>query len=178
MNGALDHDAIMKLFEELSERLGNRKLRAHVYIVGGAAMILGFRRSRTTHDVDGRIENDKEGVLQAAREIAEKYELAPNWLNENATLFMPHEKDIRARTVFNTPNLVVTGASAEHMLAMKLDAARDDDEEDVEALIADLGIRTAAQALEIHRKIFPHTPLEQRGHNLLERKLGKNQATR
>ena len=60
---------------------------------------------------------------------------------------------------------------------MKLDAARDDDEEDVEALIADLGIRTAAQALEIHRKIFPHTPLEQRGHNLLERRLGKNEAT-
>ena len=63
------------------------------------------------------------------------------------------------------------------MLAMKLDAARDDDEEDVEALITHLGIRTPAQALEIHRKIFPHTPLEQRGHNLLERKLRKNKVT-
>ena len=37
---------------------------------------------------------------------------------------MPPARDDRARTVFNTPGLVVTGASAEHMLAMKIDAAR------------------------------------------------------
>ena len=41
---------------------------------------------------------------------------------------MPLARDDRARTVFNTPGLVVTGASAEDMLAMKIDTARNSDE--------------------------------------------------
>ena len=44
---------------------------------------------------------------------------------------MPPAKDHRARTVFNTPGLIVTGASAEHMMAMKIDAARNSDEDDI-----------------------------------------------
>ena len=135
MNGALTRDDIVGLFSELSESLRSRGIRGHVYIVGGAAMILGFRRERTTHDVDARIENDKEAVLAAVAEVAEAHQLRPDWLNENATLFMPHGRDTRARTVFNSPHLVVTGASAEHLLAMKLDAARDTDEGDIQTLL-------------------------------------------
>ena len=48
---------------------------------------------------------------------------------------MPPARDDRARTVFNTPGLVVTGASAEHMLAMKIDAARNSDEDDIGVLV-------------------------------------------
>ena len=167
MTGALNHDTITALLEALSDRLRARGTRGHVYLVGGAAMILGFRRERTTHDVDARIVSDKEGVLQAAGEIAREYGLPDNWLNENATLFMPHASDVRARTVFNTPHLVVTGASAEHLLAMKLDAARDTDEADVRILIRELKIERRDQALEIHRRIFPHKALSEKGKELL-----------
>ena len=123
MSGSLDRNRIMKLFETLSARLAARGIRGQLYIVGGGAMIVGYGRERTTRDVDARIEYAKDAVLAAAEEIAEEENLDPNWLNENARLFMPPARDDRARTVFNTPGLVVTGASAEHMLAMKIDAA-------------------------------------------------------
>ena len=175
MNGALTRDDIVGLFSELSESLRSRGIRGHVYIVGGAAMILGFRRERTTHDVDARIENDKEAVLAAVAEVAETHQLRPDWLNENATLFMPHGRDTRARTVFNSPHLVVTGASAEHLLAMKLDAARDTDEGDIQTLLQGLKIQSPEEALEIHRRIFPHTPLREQGRGLLDKLLARQQ---
>ena len=68
-------------------------------------MIVGYGRERTTRDVDARIEYAKDEVLAAAEEIAEEENLDPNWLNENARLFMPPATDDRARTVLNTPGL-------------------------------------------------------------------------
>ncbi len=160
MNGALTRDDILQLFGELAAKLRSRHVRGHVYIVGGAAMIFGFNRERTTHDVDGKIKNDKDAVLAAIAEVAaEHQDLSANWLNENATLFMPHAEDPRPLPVFDTPDLVVTGASAEHLLAMKLEAARDTDVDDIRALIDNLNIRWEIQAIRIHDAIFPHTPL-------------------
>ncbi len=167
MNGALNRDDILQLFNELAGKLKNRGVRGHIYIVGGAAMIFGFRRERTTHDVDARIENDKEAVLAAAAEIAEAHDLRTDWLNENATLFMPHGKDPRPRPVFNTPDLVVTGASTEHLLAMKLEAARESDADDIRTLLHSLGIRSESDAIAIHDGIFPRTPLREHGLEIL-----------
>ena len=118
----------MKLFAELSEELEREGLRGHVYIVGGAAMIAGYGRQRSTHDVDGKIVSEKRGITEAAQRIAEKHDLPANWLNENATLFIPHKEDSQAATVFNSPNLVVTGASPRHLLAMKIDAGRPEEQ--------------------------------------------------
>jgi hypothetical protein len=94
----------MKLFGELSEELERDGLRGHVYIVGGAALIAGYGRKRSTHDVYGKIVYAKRGVMKAARHLAEKHDLPANWLNENATLFMPDKEDSQARTVFNSPS--------------------------------------------------------------------------
>ena len=157
MSGSLDRNRIMKLFETLSARLAARGIRGQLYIVGGSAMIVGYGRERTTRDVDARIEYAKDEVLAAADEIAAEQGLDPNWLNENARLFMPPARDDRARTVFNTPGLVVTGASPEHMLAMKIDAARNSDEDDIGVLVDQLGITSADEAFEIYRRVLPHT---------------------
>ena len=99
MSGSLDRNRIMRLFETLSARLAARGIRGQLYIVGGRAMIVGYGRERTTRDVDARIEYAKDEVLAAAEEIAAEENLDPNWLNENARLFMPPAKDDRARTV-------------------------------------------------------------------------------
>ena len=98
------------------------------------------RNQRSTHDVDGKIVSEKRGITEAAQRIAEKHDLPANWLNENATLFIPHKEDSQAATVFNSPNLVVTGASPRHLLAMKIDAGRPEDVEDIEWLIGKLKI--------------------------------------
>ena len=173
MNGVLTRDGILQLFTELAEKLRNRHVRGHVYIVDGATMIFGFRRERTTHDVDARIKDEKEAVLAAIAEVAaEHHDLPANWLNENATLFMPHREDPRPLPVFDTPDLVVTGASAEHLLAMKLEAARDTDVDDVRTLVDNLDIRSESEAITIHDAIFPHTPLRDKGLEILHNAMG------
>ena len=56
MSGSLNKEGLLELLDELSERLRRKKTRASIYIVGGAAMALAFDRSRTTHDIDARID--------------------------------------------------------------------------------------------------------------------------
>ena len=159
MSGFLDRSRIMKLFGELSEELERNGLRGHVYIIGGAALIAGYGRKRSTNDVDGKIVYEKLGVTEAARRLAERHDLPRNWLNENATLFMPHNDDSHATTVFNSPNLIVTGASAKHLLAMKIDAGRPEDVEDIAWLVEKLQIENIDQAIEVHRETYPHSAL-------------------
>ncbi len=159
MSGSLGRSRIMTLFAELSEELERKGLRGHIYIVGGAALIAGFGRKRSTHDVDARIVHEKRGVSEAAKALAGKHDLPVNWLNENATLFMPHEDDTQATTVFNSPSLVVTGASARHLLAMKIDAGRPEDVEDMEWLLEQLNITDLDEAIQVHRETYPHAPL-------------------
>ena len=68
---------------------------------------------------------------------------------------MPREADARAPTLYNSPYLVVTGASAEHMLAMKLESGRNTDRQDVEILLDHLAIRGPDEAIRIHERLFP-----------------------
>ena len=113
----------MRCRTALAARLAAHGIRGQLYIVGGNAMIVGYGRERTTRDVAARIEYAKGDVLAAAEEIAAEADLDPNWLNENARLFMPPARDDRAHTVFNAgPGR--DRLSAEHTLAMKIDAAR------------------------------------------------------
>ena len=56
-HGALDRATLRKLFDELAEELAHVRTRAHVYIVGGAAMTMAYQRDRATHDVDAKIED-------------------------------------------------------------------------------------------------------------------------
>lgn len=168
MNGSLDRARLHELLEELSRELERRRVRGHVYIVGGAAMTLGYSRERSTHDVDARIERGHGAVTDAARDIGRRHGLGDSWLNKQATHYMPRASDSRARTLYDSPYLVVTGASAEHMLAMKLEAGRDTDEDDVAALVRTLRITTAAQALAVHARLFPESKQGERAKSLLE----------
>ena len=168
MRGFLDRATLNGLLDELARALERKRVRGHVYIVGGAAMTLAFSRERSTHDVDARIEEGHGAVIEAARAIGRKHGVGESWLNEQATHYMPRAKDERARTLYDSPNLVVTGASAEHMLAMKLEAGRDADQEDVARLVEILGITTPGQGLEIHAALFPDSGEGERAEALLE----------
>ena len=57
MSGSLDRDALIELLDDLAKRLRRRGVRAHVYVMGGAAMTLAFARERTTrgHELLSRI---------------------------------------------------------------------------------------------------------------------------
>lgn len=132
MRGRLDRGKPIELFEDLAEHLRERGVRGHIYIVGGAAMMLALGRSRTTRDVGAYVRNqgtEHADVMEAVWRVAGKHGLPEDWLNELATMFMPSGEasgeDRRAPVLFDSPHLAVTGASAEHMLAMELQAGRE-----------------------------------------------------
>lgn len=76
-----------------------------------------------------------------------------------------------APTLYDSPSLVVTGASPRYLLAMKLRSARGHDEKDVATLIRHLDVGTIEEAVGIHDHLFPDTPLSARGHDLLKKVL-------
>ena len=126
MHGSLDRDALLELLDDLAQRLRHRRVRAHVYVMGGAAMTLAFARERSTHDIDARIDSAHAAVTEAVRDIARERQLPGSWLNEQATSFLPRKPDTAAPTLYDSPSLVVTGASPRYLLAMKLRSARGD----------------------------------------------------
>lgn len=70
-------------------------------------------------------------------------------------MYMPSTLDTHAPTVYDSPSLVVTGASAEHVLAMKLESGRAEDQEDIRTLVRHLKLTECAEAEAIHRSTFP-----------------------
>ena len=154
---ALSKTELTELLEALSERLRRRRTVARIYVIGGACMALAYGRGRSTEDVDARIDTGHGALTEAAREIARERGLAENWLNEQATSAIPRTPDRRAQTLYESPNLVVTGASAEYLLAMKLEAARDKDVEDIAYLLERLHIGDSDQALKIHEAVLPES---------------------
>lgn len=169
MSGPLGRERILELFEELSEELRFSRARAQVYVVGGAAMSLAFDRERTTRDVDARIASGHQRLTLAVRAVGLRHGLPDTWLNGQATSWLPHADDARARTLFESPYLTVTGASARHLLAMKLRSGRERDREDVALLCGRLGLRDPEEAIRIYEQLFPGEPVRLRARALLER---------
>lgn len=165
--GALDRDTLHRLFEELADALAQARVRACIYIIGGAAMTMAYQRDRTTQDVDARIDDGHQAVLTAVSAIARRHGLPTTWLNEQATAYLPAAPDQRAPVVFDSPHLIITGASAEHLLAMKLEAARRTDQADIVTLLRTLGIKDANAAMAIHADLFPHSGQVDRAREIL-----------
>ena len=168
MNGSLNKDELIELLDELSQRLKRKKTRASIYIVGGAAMALAFDRSRATHDIDARIDKGHGTLIEAVHEIAHRRGLPTSWLNEQATPKMPIARDGRARTVYTSEYLTVTGASGEHMLGMKLESGRAFDQKDVMTLVKHLKIQTVEEGTGIHGRLFPHSRKGGRAREMME----------
>ena len=168
MRGTLGREALIDLLDELSGRLERRRVRAQVYVIGAAAMSLAFDRARTTHDVGARIDSGHGASTEAMREIAHERGLTGTWLNEQATANIPRVPDTRAQTVYESEYLTITGASAEHIRAMKLEAGRRTDTDDVATLIGHFGMTTADEALAIHGRLFPGSTRGSKAREIVE----------
>lgn len=173
MPGLLNREELFLLFQELERELKQRRVRGHIHVVGGAAMALGFREARTTNDIDARIVAEHDAVLDAVAAIAQRRGISEDWLNEKATVFMPERDDAAAQTLFDSPHLVVTGASARFLLAMKLYAARGADWDDIDTLCRKLDIRTPEQAVDIYETVFPGRTVDVHGLRILRTLLAR-----
>ena len=119
----LDRGAIQEAFRRLGERLARRGVVADIYVIGGAAMALAYDSRRSTRDIDA-VFKPHGVVLEEARAVAGELGLPPWWLNEQASVYVAPGGDASAPHVFDHPGLRVSAASPEHLLAMKVLAAR------------------------------------------------------
>ena len=165
----LDAAGITRLLGALDEQLAERGTTADVYLVGGAAIALGFDATRTTRDLDAVFVPTSE-VRAAAAAVAVAYGLTEDWLNDAVKGFVPPGTDAHQLVVFESPHLRVAVAGAEHLLAMKVAAARvEQDRDDLTLLVQALGITSADQALAVARACLgPGYPIPPRAMYLLE----------
>ena len=168
MAGPLGREQVLELFEELSAELGVRGARAHIYLFGGAAMSVAFDRDRRTVDVDVRVDSGREKLMEAARAVGGRHGFEEGWFNEPAVV-LPKGADKRAGTLYQSQYLTVTGASAQHLLAMKLVAGRFKDRGDIAVLCKELGVSNEGEAIRIKDGVLPGVPLHQAAREALRR---------
>jgi hypothetical protein len=106
--------------------------------------------------------------MDEVRALGRERGLPGSWLNEQASMYVSKLSDDNKAVVFDHPNLIVAAASAEHLLAMKMQAARLTDAEDLRLLLGVLGISEVAGALQVHETVFPGVAVSDRARLLLE----------
>jgi predicted nucleotidyltransferase len=125
-----------------------------VYVFGGAAMALAYDARRATRDIDA-VFQPYGVVVEEAWAVADELGWPRWWLNEQASAYVAPGGDPSAPRVFDHPGLRVSAASPEHLLAMKVLAARRRDAEDIRFLVKHLHLATAEEALRLCAEIFP-----------------------
>ncbi|GGM15405.1 MULTISPECIES: DUF6036 family nucleotidyltransferase [Micromonospora] len=163
----LDRTAIGDAFRRLGDRLARRGVVADLYIFGGAAMALAYDARRATRDIDA-VFQPHGIVLDEARAVADELGLPHWWLNEQASAYVAPGGDATAPRVFDHPGLRVSAASPEHLLAMKVLAARRRDAEDIRFLVDHLGLSSAEQVLALCAEIFPEEEVPGRARLVLD----------
>ena len=150
----LDRELLERLFEQLDAELEKNGARARVYVVGGARMTLGLRDGRTTRDADVTFRDAEGPVNEAVETVAERNNLAKDWLNTAAVKMLPTSPDAGETTLYEGRRLTIVGASAERMLATKVMAMRAKDHEDIRRLMNITGIREADKVEALMQKAY------------------------
>jgi predicted nucleotidyltransferase len=163
----LDRADIEQAFRRLGERLARRGLVADVYVIGGAALAMAYDSRRATRDIDAVFEPHG-AVIEEAWAVADELGLPRWWLNDQASVYVARGGDSLAPRVFEHPGLRVSAASPEHLLAMKVLAARRRDVEDITFLVGLLGLTTVEQVLAVCAEVFPEEPVPDRARLVLE----------
>jgi Nucleotidyltransferase of unknown function (DUF6036) len=145
---------IVTALEALGEELASEGVRGQIFIVGGAAMALAYSTRRVTKDIDAVFE-PKSAIYVAAAKVAEDLGLPEGWLNDAVKGFIPGA-DQNPRPILDTGGIEVTTASPRYLLAMKLMAMRfGEDEADIEILLRECGVRSAQEALDLVKHMYP-----------------------
>ena len=87
--GPFSADSLEGAFRELSGELRLRRARAHIYIIGGAAIALGFDNRRVTLDVDAVVRVGHGHLMEAVRRVAYRHGWPTTWPNEQAAMAAP-----------------------------------------------------------------------------------------
>lgn len=143
-------DRVTALLAELGERLAARGIEGEIYVVGGAAMMLAYDRSRMTRDIDAVGVPLEEIDVEANAMAADHRDIGPDWLNARVLPLLPRGVDADRLQLLGGPGLTVNIASPQWLLAMKARAARGRrDLEDVWVLCQILDLRSVDEVWRI-----------------------------
>lgn len=166
----MDREQILEALRALAHVLNAQGIQGEMFLVGGAAIAVAYNARRATRDVDAIFE-PKQIIYEAARVVAEERGLPENWLNDAVKLFL-HGHDPEPTPVMDEPGLRVMAASPRYLLALKLLAARREDETDIRLLLNLLGIRTVDEAIEVVLSVYPEARLLPKTRFMLEEIFG------
>jgi hypothetical protein len=163
----LDRDVLRRAFDLLADKLAARRVVGELHVSGGAAMVLAFDARAATRDVDALFAPDGP-VLDAAAEVARELDLPRSWLHNQASSYVSGRAG-RGTPVYDHPNLRVMTTPPEHLLAMKVRAARAArDAGDLRLLLDRLDLQTLDDVKAVVSRFFPGEPLSERSRLLLE----------
>jgi Nucleotidyltransferase of unknown function (DUF6036) len=165
-------DELLDALRSLGAKLHRKELTADVYIFGGAAMVIAYKARPATRDIDAVFEPDTE-VLAAAHEVARERRWPRSWLNNQASVYLSQLPDRGRRVILDEPGIRCMAASPEHLLAMKVMAARQSqDVTDIRFLVERLGLRSFEDVQRAVAEVFPTRPISDRARLLIEDILG------
>jgi hypothetical protein len=152
---SLNREQIIGLLTELGQELDACGVKAQMFVVGGATMALGYNMRRATADVDGVFE-PKAVIYEAARRVASRHgHLPEDWLNDSVKGLLPAGADQHAKVILDLPGITVTVPSPHYLLALKVQAARiDRDQDDIRFLARETGAKTADDVLRIAEQVI------------------------
>jgi hypothetical protein len=154
---------------ELAALLLERGTTGDMQVFGGAALSLGFFDRGTTADIDARICFDAD-VTDLLQLIARKRGWQADWLNDAGKGFLPlYGRPVEWRTVFDQDGVTIRLASAEALLAMKLNANRPGrDDEDIAQLLVICGVDSLAGAEEVFEAYYPGDCMTERALRMVD----------
>jgi hypothetical protein len=158
---------------DLVIELEKRNHRSSIYIVGGAALMLGYGARDATKDIDAALTPRKE-IMEVASEVARRRKLTDDWLNASAAAFVPPwPDDPNPMVVVASEKVQISIASAEMLLAMKIHASRGrQDFEDLRFLFNEVGIRNYEDAVSHFQHFYQDDALKERAKKILQELLG------
>ena len=121
-------------------------VRGDIKLLGGAALVLQGIGNRPTADIDASYA-DKTSVNTIVAEMATDYDLAIDWLNSNASAFIPDNAIWVTLEEFD--GRTIQAADDETLLAMKIAAERNKDTLDIARLLRKLNITNAIDAVNL-----------------------------
>lgn len=156
----MSRDDMAIYLAEVNDRLAKADEQGEIVMIGGAVVSLVHGARESTKDMDAAFA-PKELMREIIEDVAEKYEIESDWLNNAAESYMTPEMNYE--TFYEYSNLTIYNMDDESMLALKLSSARGEEDShdlaDSVYFMGELKIESVEQALDIVEKYIPQERL-------------------
>jgi hypothetical protein len=163
----LDRDDLVQGLREVVAELHRLGQPAGIRIVGGAALALRYFDRRTTSDIDAVV-HPPGSTLEAVSRVADSHGWPHDWLNGDVVGFLPLGGPAEWETLYADDIVSISVASAQMLLAMKLNAGRSGrDGADIRNLLAICAVETVGEAEQVFDLYYPGEVMSARAESLL-----------